>query len=245
METDTRSLIGRASDAVAKRGFSFGDAGGNPDKADTRPVLMWLAGAGYRPKSVARRKGMQPTSKSAEDAADRLLTTRKPEQVVLAARIRAELLASLHRDAAEDPRVRGIFEDDPILAVNPETGWLVTETMLAARIGLFDSLNTLLGKPYLTDEACAEMRDTLVEAFPYLSRDSQREWFYSEMRLEQGLEFLENRQPSELLALTDELRPVDERRGIWDTVRLFSLAAQMHDTSGADDDPVANLLAMD
>jgi len=240
LETDTSSLIGRAASAARKRAFSFGNTGAT----DTRPVLMWLAGAGYRPREIARNKGMVPLSKGAEDAADRLLTTAKPTDPILAARMRADILVGLRREATDDPRTEAVFDADPVLAADPETGWLVTQSMLDARIGLFDSLNTLLDKPYLNEAACADMRHTLVDAFAYLSPDSQREWNYSEVRLEQGLAFLESRGPSELLALADELRPVNESRGLWDTLRLFSLAAQMSDVSGADTAPVTNLLAM-
>lgn len=241
LETDAISLVTRTDGAREKSGFTLG-GDTRPATADPRPVLMWLAGAGYRPKDVARRKGMVPTPAGTEMAADRLLTTVKPDEPVLAAQMRADTLVDLHRDAFEDPRTQDIFEADPVLAADPRTGWLVTESMLAARIGLFDSLNTLLDKSYLTDAACEAMRRTLIGAFADLSEDSQREWCYSEVRLEQGLAFLESRQPSELLALADELRPVDEMRGIWNTVRLFSLAAQMSDRSGAPGAPVSNLL---
>jgi len=244
LETDPISLVARTDAARNKAGFSFGD-GAKPADVDPRPVLMWLAGAGYRPKDVARRKGMVPIPPGMEAAADRLLSAIKPDDPVLAARMRADTLVDLYRDAVEDPRVKDIFEADPVLVADPLTGWLVTESMLAARIGLFDSLNTLLQKPYLTDAACEAMRHTLVGAFADLSADSQREWCYSEVRLEQGLTFLECRQPSELLSLADELRPVDENRGLWDTVRLFSLAAQMSDMSGTANAPVSNLLGVD
>lgn len=244
LETDPISLISRTSTAREKAGFSLGNET-KPAAADPRPVLMWLAGAGYRPKDVARRKGMAPTPTGTEAAADRLLDAVKPDDPVLAAQMRADTLVDLHRDALQDPRVQDIFDADPVLAADPHTGWLVTESMLAARVGLFDSLNTLLQKPYLTDAMCEDMRQTLIGAFTDLSSDSQREWCYSEVRLEQGLAFLESRQPSELLTLADELRPIDANRGIWDAVRLFSLAAQMSDMNRSSNAAVSNLLGTD
>ena len=244
MESDPTSLVGRMNAARADRPFSFGGEA-QPARADLMPVLMWLAGTGYRPQDVARRKGMKPIPKGAEEAADRILAVVKPDDPVLAARMRADTLVDLWRDARGDPRADDIFEADPVLAADPHTGWLVTESMLSARIGLFDSLNTLLQKPYLTEDACAAMRRTLIAAFADLAPDSQREWCYSEVRLEQGLAFLESRKPSDLLALADELRPVDAKRGLWDSMRLFSLAAQMSDVGGTQDAPVASLLEMD
>lgn len=245
LETGPTSLIGRAAGAARKIGSAFGSDGASFASVKLQPVLMWLAGAGYQPKTVARHKGMVPVATSAEDAADRLFEVARPDEPILAARMRADLLVALHRDAPEDPRVKGIFEHDTVLVADAHTGWLVTESILQARIGLFDSVNTLLEKPDLSASTIADMRDTLIDAFAYLSPESQREWSYSEVRLEQGLMFLENRQPSELLALADELRPVDGNLGIWNTVRLFSLAAQMNDTSGADNAAVTDLLGMD
>jgi len=245
LETGPTSLIGRATGAARKIGSVFGNDGASFVSLRQQPVLMWLAGAGYSPKTVARHKGMTPVAKSAEDAAEKLFEVAQPDEPILAARMRADLLVALHRDAAEDPRAKSIFDHDTILAADPDTGWLVTESMLEARIGLFDSVNTLLEKPDLGASAIDDMRDTLVAAFAFLSPESQREWSYSEVRLEQGLMFLEERRPSDLLALAEELRPVDARLGLWDTVRLFSLAAQMNDTSGADTAPVTNLLTMD
>ena len=239
METDTTNLIGRVSQAGTKRGFALD---GTP-QADTRPVLMWLAGAGYRP-SKNRSKTLRPTAKSDEAAADRILRATRPDDPVMAAHLRAGILVDLHRDAMDDPRTRDIFDADPLVVADPRTGWLVTESILAARVGLFDSLNTLLQKPYLEKDACDAMRDTLIAAFPHLDADAQREWCHSEVRLEQGLAFLESRKPSDLVALAEELRPVDAVRGLWDTIRLFSIAAQMGDTSGTEDVPVAGLLTM-
>ncbi len=244
LETDSISLVARAAATRGKQAFTLEGAAPRASGGNL-PVLMWLAGAGYRPKDTARRKGMVPIPAGMEMAADRLLTTVRPDEPVHAAQMRADTLVDMHRDAAEDPRVKDIFEADPVLVADPRTGWLVTESMLAARIGLFDSLNTLLGKPYLTDAAAAAVRHTLIDAFTDLSEESQQEWCYSEVRLEQGLFFLESRQPSELLALAEELRPVDTARGIWDAVRLFSLAAQMNDRSGATIAPVATLLDVD
>jgi len=244
LETGPTSLIGRATGAARKIGSAFGSDGASFASIRSQPILMWLAGAGYHPKTVAKHKGMTPVAKNAEDAADKLLEVAQPDEPILAARMRADLLVALHRDAVEDPRVKSIFAHDTILAADSDTGWLVTESMLEARIGLFDSVNTLLEKPDLGASAIADMRDTLVEAFAFLSPESQREWAYSEVRMEQGLMFLENRQPSDLLALASELHPVDAKLGIWNTVRLFSLAAQMNDTSGADKAAVTNLLRM-
>ncbi len=241
IETDTTSLIGRASDAGTKRGFSLD---GTPrNTADARPILMWLAGAGYKPIK-SRSKVLRSTSKSEDEAVDRILGTEKPDDPVAAADLRADLLVTLHNHAPNDPNTQDIFAADPIIVTDMDTGWLLTESMFAARIGLFDSLNTLLQKPYLTDEACANLRRTLSVAFGDLSANAQREWCHSEVRLEQGLIFLESRAPSDLVALSDELRPIDSARGIWDSMRLFSLAAQMSDVGGDATSPVTSLLAL-
>lgn len=244
LEATPRSLIGRMTDAASRHGLNFGPLTGQSAEANPNPVLMWLAGAGYQPKAAARRLGLIPMAKGADDAASTLLATTKPDDPVLAARMRADILASLYREAPSDPRVQDIFDADPILAADPRTGWLVTESMMEARIGLINSLNTLLQQPDLTAKATAELRRTLIEAFTYLSPDSQREWCHSEIRLEQGLDFLESREPSDLLVLADTLDPIFEERGIWDSLRLFSVAAQMNDVANADPTPVANLLMM-
>ena len=241
-------MIGRATGAFRKHASGFGIGGGprQADAIDPRPVLMWLAGAGYRPKEVARNKGMTPLDRGEETAADGILAVERPDDPVIAAGMRADILASLHREAAEDPRTQEIFEADPVIAADPATGWIVTESMFAARIGLFDSLNTLLGKSYLTDDACDAMRATLVGAFRHLSPESQREWCHSEVRLEQGLAFLEHRDPGDLAVLAEALTPIDSERGLWETVRLFGLAAQIHATGEADPlDTIAPLLKMD
>ncbi len=244
LEMDPSSLVSRAN-AMREKMVSGLGSKMKPVTTDPLPALKWLAGPGYRPKGVARRKALLSLSIGNETTADRLLRATKPDDPVLAAQMRADILVDLYRDAAEDTRVQDIFQADVVLATDLRTGWLVTESMLAARIGLFDSLNTLLEKPYLSDAACMDVRRTLIGAFTDLSNDSQREWCYSEVRLEQGLAFLESRQPSELLTLADELRQVDASRGIWDTARLFSFAAQMSDMSGATVAPVCNLLDTD
>jgi len=242
-------MIGRATGAFRKHAASLGiggDGAPRPGAIDPRPVLMWLAGAGYRPKEVARLKGLLPLGRARARATDAILAIEKPDDPVLAAGMRADTLATLHREAPTDPRVKGIFETDPVIAADPETGWIVTESMLAARIGLFDSINTLLGKSYLSENACLAMRTTLVSAFHDLATDSQREWCHSEVRLEQGLAFLEGRSPDDLIALADTLGPVDAERGIWATVRLFGIAAQMGlAAEGSDLDAIAPLLKMD
>jgi hypothetical protein len=242
IETDNTSLVGRAGDAGAKRGFSL-DGTRRADGTDLRPTLMWLAGAGYKPLAN-RSKVLRPTSRHEEAEADRILAATKPDDPVTAADLRADLLVDLRRHAPNDPRTQAIFEADPIVVADLDTGWLVTESIFAARIGLFDSLNTLLQKPYLTDSACADLRRTLSMAFADLSDDAQREWCHSEVRLEQGLAFLESRAPSDLIALAEELRPIDAKRGIWDAMRLFSHAAQMSGVGGTATSPIASLLAL-
>ncbi len=242
IETDTTTLIGRAGEASANKGFSL-DGTRRADGTDIRPVLMWLAGAGYKPNKIWA-KVLRPTSRSTEAEADRILTAVKPDDPVTAADLRASLLVDLHRHAPDDTRSIDIFEADPIIVADIDTGWLVTESMFDARIGLFDSLNTLLQKPYLTEDACADLRRTLCMAFSDLSTDAQREWCHSEVRLEQGLRFLESRAPSDLVALADELRTIDATRGLWASARLFSLAAQMNDVSGPKTSAIADLLAL-
>lgn len=244
MEIDPPSSDQRRGALSPRAGFSLGTPsahGGNPDPM---PVLMWLAGAGYRPKDEARRKGMVPVAKQAEEAADRVFDTSPPGDMLQASRVRAEMLATLHREARGDPRVEEVFDHDPILASDPDTGWLVTESMLRARFALIDALHTLLGKPPPEEATHAAIRETLVDAFTYLSPESQREWCYSELRLEQGTVLLENRTPVELMALADALRPIHKRRGPWDALRLFGVAAAMNAVEEGDLVPVSELLSM-
>lgn len=245
MKIDASAMIDRATGAIRRHGARFGLGGeaGRADAPDPRPVLMWLAGAGYRPKEIARHKGMVPVPRGDEEAADRILAADRPDDPVLAARMRADMLVALRREASDDPRAKEIFEADPVIAADPATGWLVTASMLDARIGLFDLLNTLIGKPYLADAARTALRTTLAAAFRDLPPDSQREWCHSEARLEQGLAFLESRDPDDLTALADTLRPVGAARGVWDAMRLFALAVRMGDARGERTAPVAPLLA--
>jgi hypothetical protein len=89
------------------------------------------------------------------------------------------------------------------------------------------------------------MRHTLVAAFSHLAADSQREWCYSELRLQQGVTFLEARTPDDLAALAYTLRPVYRKRGPWPALRLFGMAAAMHDRREGHVVPVADLLGME
>lgn len=244
VDTDAPTPFGRRIPSSApKTGF---DPGGSPPRpaATAETVLMWLAGAGYRPKEAARARGLVPTAMGAEEAADRLFDVVPPDDPLPAARMRAEILASLHREAPTDPRVRDIVEADPILVADPRTGWLVTETMFQARLALFDAVATLLETPLPDDAATAEMRATLIAAYEHLSPESQREWCYSELRLEQGVLFLETRRPGDLMTLAAMLRPVHEADGPWRSMRLFGLAAAMSDTAEGQAVPVADLLTM-
>jgi len=243
METDPPAPVqpGRTRAPEGRQQFTLDPA----QPSTTPPVLMWLAGAGYDPKGVARRKGMTPLPRSVERAADRLLDRIPPKDPLIAAQMRADLLSDLYHEAGDDPRAQAIFEADPVVAADPDTGWLVVESMMSARLALFDSLATLLGATMMDAASRTEMRRTLIDAFTDLAPGSQREWCYSEMRLEQGLTLLENRQPSELMSLADTLRPVQARRGPWDALRLFSIAAAMSTGNPGRDVPVADLLSVD
>lgn len=244
LETDKTSLIGRATQTAPSRGFRLDGSGVNPARTDAQTaILMWVAGVGYRPLA-SRAKNLRPQSKSSEKYADDILSVTKPDDPILAANMRAKIQQDLHEYAIDDERSQEIFAADPVVVADPRTGWIVTQSVLYARVGLFDSINTLLQKPYLSDDACVDLRNTLITAFPHLSADSQREWAHSECRLEQGLRFLETRAPSEIITLAEELLPVDEKRGIWDTIRLFSLAAQMGSPVDGPISPVTSLLTI-
>lgn len=207
-------------------------------------VVLWIAGAAYRTKK-ARAGGLRPQAKRAQTEADAILNVQKPDDPILAASMRADILIELRKRAPADERVREIFSADPIIVSDPDTDLFVTESMLQARVGLFDSLSTLLGEPDLSRASVQHLRDTLVGAFSTLTGAAQREWTLSELRLEQGLCFLETRAPSDILTLSDELRPVAERRNLWDAVRLFSIAAEIGIGGRGARTPVCDLLQVE
>ncbi len=243
-ETDKSSLIGRTSNMIGAASFKPANYAEMSEQQRAQAVVLWVAGAAYQPKK-ARAGGLRPKSKRAHTEADAILDVQKPDHPILAASMRADILLELYKRAPDDERTVEIFTADPIIISDPETELLVTESMLLARIGLFDSLNALLGVRDLSRTAVTHLRQTLVGAFSSLNGAAQREWTLSELRLEQGLHFIETRAPSDILALSEELRPVAERRNLWDAVRLFSVAAEIGIGGRGARTPVCDLLQVD
>ena len=241
IETERGSLMQRALNfALGKR---FESRGSNAAHDPTVPrVLLWLAGEGYKPRRAST--ALKPASRQQREVADRLLAIDPPASPVEAAAARSELLSELRHQAPEDYRVKAIFDADPIIVEDPQTHILVTESILAARLAHFDALYALFGNPPLGPAARDRIRDALVDAFVLLSPGAQEEWALGEYRLAETLGFLRDREPTDIRALSGELRPVFEARGGWEAARLLSHAAGLSFARGGAHLPVADLLEL-
>lgn len=225
MELDQSSLFSRVvggsglSEAVSIRKFS-------DTSSTSSTVLQWLASTPIDPRRAANR--LKPVSRRERERADSiLLGIEPPEDSLASSELRALLLGQLHGKAPQDRRSQCIFAEDPIVAADPDTGIVVTESIFQARLGQFDALATLIGDEPLSGAARSAMRVALGRAFEFLKPGSQQEWALSELRFEQSMSFLEGHDPSTLGPLGDEIAAINNRKGGWDAIRVFSLAAAM------------------
>lgn len=220
-------------DLTAPRG---GSAAAVPDGNE---ILAWLAGNRLR---IRGKDDLRP--RGGEGTADDVLPAARPEDPIEAAQKRSSVLSDLRRDAPKDPRVKSVFEADPIVAEDPSTATVVTSRMLRARQDVFDAVLTMLGKPLLTRASRSWMAVHLTNAFTSLSEAAQKEWALSEMRLEETAAFLGSRNQMELNALGEQIAAILEARDLWDAARAFSIAAHMGVGSGKGSAQIPDLLEL-
>jgi len=190
---------------------------------DGNETLAWLAGN----RMPDRSKGLQAPAGASDPHADKVLNRSRPADPIQAAAQRAGVLADLHSHAPRDPRVRSVFESDPIVVEDPSNGNLVTRQMLTARLDVFDAVLTMLGRPVLPKGARTRTTLTLKAAYALLSDDAQVEWALSEVRLEETKAFLATRAQADLNALGAQVAATLEKHDIWTAARAFSMAAHL------------------
>lgn len=245
IETDRGTLMNRVMNFARGRGF---EAGGSPKTAQNAALsatLMWLAGGGYRPRrALSSFSSLKPASKHQREIAEKLFAVERPAEPVEAAAQRSELLSKLRQMLPEDSRVRSIFDADPIIIEDRRSYVVITESIFNARLAHFDALYALFGQQELDKSARRAIRKALIEAFVLLSPAAQEEWALSEYRLAQTLNFIKRRKSEDIIALSNELRPVFEARGGWEASRLLSHAAALAAQEGVPRLPIADLLEL-
>jgi len=207
---------------------------------DGNETLAWLAGN----RMPERRKGMQAPSGATSEHAEVALRETRPDNPIEAAQKRASILADLNREAPNDPRVRSVFEADPIVAEDPSNGNLVTQQMLAARLDLFDAVLVLLGEVPLSRTARSRAALTLKTAYALLDEDAQVEWALSEVRLEEVRAFIDSRSEKDLGVLGAQLEVLMDREDLWAAARTFSMAAHLSVGQSRGSTALADLLEM-
>lgn len=225
IDTTGKALLSRIASFASPASLLKGGFGGFGQDQTPPTALVWLAGAGYRPRK--NTKSLQPAAKRDVETVDQILATPRPAKPVEAAAQRLALLKQLRRDAREEPRTKLIFEADQVIVEDTDSEHFVTETMLAARLRLFMMLDRLFEELRAEPMEAKALRDALTEAFGALDPDAQREWALSEVREEQLSLFLAANAPETLAKLLKELLPVYHTSGSWEAMRLLTHAAAM------------------
>lgn len=198
-------------------GSVIGQATMRKPRAAGDETLDWLAGH-RMPGTVAAEEGLLAP-------VDTVLSEQRPDDPVEAAARRAAILGDLRRKGSADPRVRRVFEVDPVVAEGGEH--FVTRGMLNARLDLFDAVLTMLGEPVLSPAMRSRAMLTLKGAYAALSDAAQAEWMQSEVRLEEAKCLLATRSQDELNRLGEQLASIFRQTDIWPTTRAFTLAAHI------------------
>lgn len=179
-------------------------------------TLFWLAGS--------------PVAGPAAPRDDAAFQEARPADPIEAAQRRAAILAGLYLNRRNEARVAAVFEADPVVAEDPANGNLVTRRMVEARIGVFDAMLKVVGRPALHRAVNARMRLTLRYAFPFLTDDAQVEWALSEVRDEEIRAMLRETGEAELGDIAMHLASVIEDGGPWPAMQAFALIA--HERTG-------------
>ncbi len=162
-----------------------------------------------------------------EDFDADLMPLARDDDPIRAAQERAGILAGLRRDRTGDARVQAVFDADPIVAEEISSGNLVTQSMLDARLAVFDAVLEILGRPALTNAARARIIFTLRGAFPVLTDDAQVEWALSEVRNEEIKAFLASRTAEECEAVARQIAVMADQTDLWVAARTLSMAAHV------------------
>lgn len=224
-----------------ERGTRFGSiVSSAPTVPDGNETLAWLAGN----RMPEKRQGLQAPAGATSSRAEAALNESRPANPIEAAQKRASILADLNREAPNDPRVKSVFETDPIIAEDPSNGNLVTRQMLAARLDLFDAVLTLLGRELLSRYARSRASITLKTAYALLEDDAQVEWALSEVRWEEVKAFIGTRPQADLELLGKQLTVQMDREDLWAAARTFSMAAHLSVGQSKGSAALADLLEM-
>ena len=211
-----------------------------PAMPDGNETLAWLAGN----RMPEKRPGLRAPSGVASQRTEAAFLESRPSDPLMAAQKRASILPDLNREAPNDPRVRAVFETDPIIAEDPSNGNLVTRQMLDARLDLLDAALALLGKTPLSRFARSRMAITLKTAYPLLDNEAQVEWALSEVRLEEINAFIDQRSEADLGLLGKQLAVQFDREDLWAAARTFSMAAHLSVSQTDRSTALADLLEM-